>query len=462
MKPNIMELIVAHDLCIGCGVCSGICPVDVLPMSFNRVGEYSPNERDGCLDRCSLCVDVCPFVDKNDNEDILGASLYKNNETKYTFETGYYKNTYISYNKEDKSRLNATSGGVSTWLLKKLYEDGLVDRIVCVGHNPNPKKLFDYKINSDLSFLSSNTGSVYYPVELSDAIKEIIKTDGKYIITGLPCFIKAIRLAQKKNRKLRNRIKYTVALTCGQMKSKYYTEHLIDLSGVEGDIRRVHYRGKDSKEKASNFYFSAINSVDESSKLYWKSRVKTIWTNRWYTPNACDYCDDVFGETADISVMDAWLPEYIKDSKGTSLIITRDKEIDQLIKNSIEQNSLGGREISVKKIIKSQQGVLDIKRDKLSYRLFLAEKNSLKVPKKRVLPSSTLSFFEKREIEIKSKMQKESKKNIIKNQKLDIEKIDKIMNPLLFQIERVKKVEKLAILPKKVANKILRKIKERV
>ena len=460
MKPNITELIVAHDLCIGCGVCSGLCPVDVLPMAFNRAGEYSPDEIEGCLDKCSLCVDVCPFVDKNDNEDVLGTLLYKNQETKHTSQTGYYLNSYVAYNLEEKSRFNATSGGVSTWLLKTLYENGLVDKIVCIANSFDSQKLFNYEINNDLSFLSENTGSVYYPVELSDAIKEILKTDGKYIVTGLPCFIKAIRLAQQKNRKLRNRIKYTIALTCGQMKSKYYTEHLIDLTGIDRDIKRVHYRGKDKKEKSSNFYFSAMNSTNESSKLYWKSRVKTVWTNRWYTPNACNYCDDVFGETADISVMDAWLPEYTKDSKGTSLIITRNPKIDRIINESITKNNLGGSEIDIKKVIKSQQGVLDIKREKLEYRLFLAEKNGLKVPQKRVLPSSTLSFFEKKEIELKLKMQQQSKKYIIENQKIDIEEIDSIMNPSLLQIDRVKKAEKLAILPKRVVNKISKTLKE--
>ena len=96
MRPNITELIVQHDLCIGCGVCSGVCPVDVLPMKFNSLGEYVPYEILGCLDKCTFCIDVCPFIDMNDNEDVLGEFLYaKNTSSKHTVETGYYLNTYV-------------------------------------------------------------------------------------------------------------------------------------------------------------------------------------------------------------------------------------------------------------------------------------------------------------------------------------------------------------------------------
>ena len=44
-----------------------------------------------------------------------------------------------------------------------------------------------------------------------------------------------------------------------------------------------------------------------------------LWHYQYFKHNACNFCDDVFGETADITFMDAWLPEYVRDYKGTSL-----------------------------------------------------------------------------------------------------------------------------------------------
>lgn len=458
MKPNITELIVEHDLCIGCGVCSGLCPVNVLPMEFNTIGEYVPQEIEGCLDKCTFCIDVCPFVDTNDNEDLLAQKRYAHHtNSHHTKETGYYLNAYVAHNAIEPERLKGASGGVSSWLLKTLYEEGLVDSIVCISNEKDSEKLFDYRVHNELSFLEKNPGSVYYPVELSGAIKHILKHPGNYVITGLPCFIKAIRLAQKRNRKLRERVKYTLALTCGQMKSKYYTEHLSRLAGTEGEIEKVHYRGKDERYTSSNFYFSSSNGSGVNNRLYWREGPKNIWTNRCYTPTACNYCDDVFGETADISVMDAWLSEYVNEYKGNSLIVTRDPQIEQLIQKALLKKQLKGSVISIDKIIKSQQGVLTIKREHLSYRLHLAQHEGIKTPKKRVNPSDTLSWFTRKEIELKYQIQNKSKELLADHHKVDIAKFDETINPLVKKIENLRMVYRKVNLFQRVFAKLLRR-----
>jgi len=39
----------------------------------------------------------------------------------------------------------------------------------------------------------------------------------------------------------------------------------------------------------------------------------------------------VFAETADVVLGDAWLPEYVQDSDGTNVVVTRNQDIRQLI-----------------------------------------------------------------------------------------------------------------------------------
>ena len=47
---------------------------------------------------------------------------------------------------------------------------------------------------------------------------------------------------------------------------------------------------------------------------------------------ACDFCEDVFGYCSDIVLGDAWLPKYVKDPKGTNVIIVRNEYIFNLFK----------------------------------------------------------------------------------------------------------------------------------
>ena len=47
--------------------------------------------------------------------------------------------------------------------------------------------------------------------------------------------------------------------------------------------------------------------------------MKNLYCIRWeygyFKYKACDFCDDIFAECADITVGDAWLSRYKKDGK---------------------------------------------------------------------------------------------------------------------------------------------------
>lgn len=93
----MIDEIVNSNLCIGCGVCAGICSHKVLKIQGNEYGEYVPIEVQACDSRCGLCLEVCPFGN-NENETQIGAKIYGSIEgVKYLFETGYYLDSYVGY-----------------------------------------------------------------------------------------------------------------------------------------------------------------------------------------------------------------------------------------------------------------------------------------------------------------------------------------------------------------------------
>ena len=51
-----MPVTINKDLCIGCGACVGVCPVNALEMSDD--GKIICKETD-CID-CEACVSSCP------------------------------------------------------------------------------------------------------------------------------------------------------------------------------------------------------------------------------------------------------------------------------------------------------------------------------------------------------------------------------------------------------------------
>lgn len=450
MKFNVLSEIVDRDLCIGCGVCAAICPDDVLAMQFNPYGEYNPVDVKGCTKECGLCLKVCPFADGNPDEDAIGRLLFSETRgIQHRSETGYFLDTYVGHSNVDGHREHGSSGGIATWLLQSLLENGEVDAVVCVKSNPDPEKLFAFAVFTTGDEVRRASGSAYYPVELSGVLRYIMEHPGRYAVIGLPCFVKAIRLAQMRNRNLRERIVVVLGLTCGQLKSKHYTAYLASLAGLVEAPTRVHYRGKDPDQPASNYYFSCIGPGRKEHRVYWSGGVGEAWINRWFTPNACNFCDDIFAECADVNFMDAWLPMYAKDYQGTNLAIVRSDIVDEALCGGMEYGSLDARTISVSEVIKSQEGVVAVKRAHLADRLYRAQKQKNRTPKKRVNGKPIRNPLLRRDIVMKEEMQQMSRQKLAAsgNGLIDNGVMRRSMKRHLDRIGLLRKVSAGAMLP---------------
>ena len=386
---NVITEVVERGFCIGCGVCVSLCPKKNLHIEWNSVGEFVPVSQERCRDGCSICLSVCPFATDAINESQISDEFFPKNDGMFcTPETGKYISCYSGHSAH---RMQSASGGLASWFLEKLLSSGHIDAAICPSPDNDSSRLFTYKVHRSGDELAQCRGSIYYPVELSHVITYILENPGRYAITGLPCFIKGLRLASLKNSVLRERIAFTFGLVCGQMKSKAYTHYLASLCGVKGSLRSVHFRGKDLSHTASDFFFFCEDDSGSEGRIFWKEGVSKAWNSRFFTPNACGFCDDVFAETADIVFMDAWLPEFITDSKGTSLVLIRNQKLDELLKDNERNRNIIVRNISFEKIIQSQIGVLKFKRRDLAIRLQTRINAGRIPPKKRIPPG--LRFF---------------------------------------------------------------------
>lgn len=462
MQQTVIEHVVKKGLCVGCGVCAGVCPKHVLSMKFNEFGEYNASGDKTCDVNCGLCLKVCPFFLKNENEDVLGKEYYANIEDiQYRKETGYFLGSYYGYSMENNHRARGASGGLTTWLLENLLSQGKIDFVVCVTPNNDPEKLFKFQVLSSIEDVRNAAGSAYYPVELSEVVEFIRAHEGRYALVGLPCFIKAIRLAQRRSLTLKDRIKYLLGLTCGQMKSKYYACFLSAMTGVVGTAKQVFFRRKSPSRRADNYAFEVETTDGGRRELCVANGVNAIWVDRWFTLQACDYCDDVFAELADVVLMDAWLPEYVKDSAGANLLIIRSLEIDRIFVDAKEGGQIQLNKILMGRLIDSQSGVLKVKRDYLAYRLFCAQKEDRKCLLKRILPSNTLSFFEKKGVLIRNRIQKRSREELIKmktNGVVDVARMFFVLKLDLMELNFWNKCQIFFGFPVKVLSRIQRTI----
>lgn len=422
MRHNITELVVNKDTCIGCGVCDTICPVNVLKMDFNSFGLYEPVESEGCLDKCTLCIDICPFIKENNDEFEIATKLYKDEkEIHYHDELGYFADTLVVSKKDEEDRLKSASGGAGNSILKTLLDSNIVDKVLTVESLDNPDKLFQFNVFSSSNELENTKGSIYYPTSLSEVLDYVLKNDATYAVTVLPCYAKAIRLAQDKSIKLRKRIKVIIGLVCGQMKTKQFTTELAKIALGRNQLNEVQYREKHSNKQSNQYSLKFKHSIDNIKSIEWTKYSAKFWTSRLFTPLACNNCIDTFALTADISLMDAWLPEYTKDYRGHTLIIVRTNKLREIICSKVDINV---EKISPNKVFESQKGV---------------------VQNKQYFTQGTNNIIKKLVIKIKIKIQKLSHKENWNEKKID---------KLIIYIRILEKINTLVSIPKRVINKI--------
>jgi coenzyme F420-reducing hydrogenase beta subunit len=362
-------------------------------MQFNKYGEYKPVLIGDC-NNSGLCIRVCPFMNGNPNEDDVASKKFEEYDgIKHTSETGYYLQCFAGHVIDESQWLNATSGGIITWLAKQLLIEKEVSAVACVRAVDSATKLFDYCLVTDPDELELCKKSRYYPVEVSKVIQDIKHLDEKVLFIGLPCFIKGIHLARRNDPLLSRCIPYTIGLFCGHLKSKFYAEYLARSCGVnEKDICTVNFRKKVPGSPSGDYSFE-VTTKDSTRDIPMRNVWARSWSNNLFMLNACEYCDDVMAETADVAVGDAWLPEYKADYRGTSIVVCRHPKMREMLLKGIDSGELIMDSIAVDRVKMSQLGGLRQRRQGLQYRLSRTIRKGKWCPQKRVVPNRFAGSF---------------------------------------------------------------------
>ncbi len=460
-RKNVCNTIVAHNLCIGCGLCAAICPNNNLRIESNEFGEYIAVEKDNkCPDTCSMCLMVCPFFDQEENEDTLGEKLFASIPgIRHTPQTGYYLESFVGYSDVNNHRRHGASGGMATWLLETLLEKKLVDYVVCVSPTEDVKKLFEFRVCTTIEDIRACSRSAYYPVEMSKVIEHILLNEGRYAIIGLPCYCKGIRLAMRQNTKLQRRIKFVLGLACGQTKSRFFAEYVCALGGGQADcLEAFGCRVKTPDRPASDFGMKFVCGTGagwpHEGVVFRSEGISQAWHDRYFTVNACNFCDDMFAEVADACFMDAWLPEYSTDWKGHSIVLLRDSVLSNILKEESGNNSISVKPLNVAKVIKSQESVLRSKRVHMNERIRFAQQLGQIVPKKRLFPSNTrLTFGEKKVVRAQFLLSQKSGREWLTAKK-QLASFRKRLKPDIVHLRRALFFKRLGHIPKAVARRL--------
>lgn len=400
--------VIKEDYCIGCGACTTV-KNSPFKVKMNEYGNIIAYPVYGLDSNDAKVLEICPFSDYAKNEDEL-SKIFFPDVVQNDNRIGKYIDCYAGHVKTGRFRERGSSGGMGKWLGYILLFKGRIDYLIQVVPNQTndpTKPLFGYRVIDKSEDVLTGSKSSYYPVSLTEAVHFIENNKGSYAITGVPCFIKALRLLSLQDSKIKSRIKYTIGIVCGGMKSANQSKMIAWQLGVKpDDLTAIDFRRKYNDRSPKQKIYQVWSQKDNMERCRDSYEIYgTDWGAGYFKPNACDYCDDVVAETADISIGDAWLPDFEKDPDGSSVIVVRNHELNRIIQDSIQGDELILKKLTAEEVATSQAGGLRHRREGLSYRLGKKTLRGVNVPRKRVKPFQyDLSKKRKRMFDLREKI----------------------------------------------------------
>lgn len=387
---------IRSGLCIGCGGCAAGEPG--VAMAFDAHGFLRPHGPGEWMRQGPpRFAATCPFSPVAADEDELAGALFPD-APRRAASVGRYRSAWVGHAAEESFRMQGSSGGMVSWTAAELLRQGLVDAVVHVVASDDPRRdgrFFHYRVSRSVDEVRAGAQSRYYPIELSGALDTILAQPGRYAVVGIPCFIKAVQLLRREHPVLRERIVHTLGLFCGHMKSARFTDSIAMQMGVPvADVQQVEYRHK-APDRPANWYGARLTLRDGRVLTQdWWHLADGDWGAGYFMAPACNACDDVVAETADVSFGDAWVEPYASDWQGSNVVVVRSPVIARLLEDAVADGRLVLQEVDDEFVAQTQAAGLRQRREGLAWRL--AHWRGGPVPRKRVAADAAMPAARRR------------------------------------------------------------------
>lgn len=381
-RPGIIDVIESNT-CVGCGAC-GVATGGRIPVTIRPRGYYEADIAGASPSDLATASRVCPFTNESENEDTVAGRLFP--DLPRDAQIGHYRSLFAGRVADEAEIPSSSSGGLTNWTASRLLERGLVDGVIHVGNVEQP--MFGYVVSTTVAELRDGRKSKYYPATFDEVLRGIRGDTRRYAFIGIPCAVKALRHVTEQDPVLREQIAFCLGIVCGHLKTTAYAESFAWQVGIAPDrLETVDFRIKDPKLTSRQYKFGArAKGEAELRQAPTLSLVGGSWGHAVFQLNACNYCDDVFAETADVVFGDAWLSKYEIDWRGTNVVVTRNEVIDQILREGVQMGEIGLDELDPESVAKTQAGNFRHRRDGLAVRLADDDAAGRWRPEKRVQP----------------------------------------------------------------------------
>ena len=352
LVQKIFKEVINPGNCFHCGLCEGLTK-NLFKM---KKGEKGPQPK---LLRKASSKDIpdlkkilqaCPG--RGFPYDFLSKKINVEKKSKVL---GNYTNIFIGSSSNKLIRENASSGGIVRTLLIELLKSKMVDYVCILDESKNKILNFDTLITSKISEIINASQSIYQTTPLLHKLKHL-KKNKRYVFVGLPENVASLKVLKLYYPEEFKHIKYLISIYSGTNMYPGSIEFYLKGNGIKNinEVSKLNWRygewpGKLRIETKNNRIFSL-------KKFYYNYLIP------FFISKSCLITPDFTGELSDISVGDAWSPKLENKGYGYSVIISRSKFFEKLLKNLQKKNIIRLKKANISSALNMHAHMLEFKK----------------------------------------------------------------------------------------------------
>jgi len=342
--------VIDEGLCTHCGTCVGLSggalrmqETDRGPLPVAAVA--APDLPDAAYEACPGkgldYPDLCRFVFGHPPENWL---------------IGCVRSLYIGHSRIPQIRRAGASGGVITQILLYLLERGMIDGAVVVRPGlPTPWEAQPVIAESAEEILAASQ-STYLPVPVNVLLPQMAEFSGRLAYVGLPDQVAALRRLQQLGHPAAAKVKYVLGPYVGMNLYAGAIESFLRSHGIGGveEITALRYRAGE--------WPGYLEIATRSGRVLRASKFYYNYLIPFYATASSLQSVDFTNELTDVSVGDAWHPQYEAKGEGFSVVVSRTQQADGLLEDMAADGLLALEPVSLETTLAMHGHMLDFKK----------------------------------------------------------------------------------------------------
>jgi coenzyme F420 hydrogenase subunit beta len=344
--------VIENDLCTRCGSCVGLGQgkirfADRTGNLLPVIGE-NPDEQLG-YDLWTACsgqeVDF-PAIDR---------FVFEGKGTHHPY-FGTYLDLSIGYASDPAVRRRGGSAGVISATLSWLLDKNLIRGALVLGMSREEPWLPRSFIATTPEEILSTAQSKYLVSPVNETLPELEKFDGTLAYVGLPCQVHSIRKLQMAGHPSVEKIKYIIAPYCGL---NLHFSSIISFLRSHGE---KNYHDIVDLQFRHGEWPGSMRVEMKNGKVYLLPKFHANYLIPFHIMNRCRVCIDLANEFSDISVGDAWAPQYEERGKGFSIVVTRSGQGKKILEKMVQEGVINLQPVSIQDAVSMHSHMFDNKK----------------------------------------------------------------------------------------------------